>query len=96
VLYHHERIDGTGYPHGLAGEAIPIEARIVAVADMYDVLTSDRPYRKARSRQQADETIRAESGSHLDSRLVSALLRTIGSEVSELKTADLEASAAPA
>lgn len=47
VLYHHERIDGSGYPHGLAGDAIPIEARIVAVADTYDVLTSNRAYRKA-------------------------------------------------
>jgi HD-GYP domain-containing protein (c-di-GMP phosphodiesterase class II) len=96
VLYHHERMDGTGYPHGLAAEAIPIEARIVAVADMYDVLTSDRPYRKARSREQARATLRSESGSHLDSRLVSTLLRTIGSEVSELNTADLEASAVSA
>jgi HD-GYP domain-containing protein (c-di-GMP phosphodiesterase class II) len=96
VLYHHERMDGTGYPHGLAGEAIPIEARIVAVADMYDVLTSDRPYRTARSPEQARETIRSESGSHLDARLVGALLTTIGAEVFELKPADLEASPAPA
>ena len=47
VLYHHERLDGSGYPYGLKAEAIPIEARIVAVADTYDALTSDRPYRKA-------------------------------------------------
>jgi HD-GYP domain-containing protein (c-di-GMP phosphodiesterase class II) len=74
VLYHHERIDGSGYPHGLAGEAIPIEARIVAVADTYDVLTSDRPYRAARSCEEALEIVRVESGSHLDARLVGALL----------------------
>src|SRR5260370_33278540 len=48
VLYHHERLDGSGYPYGLGGESIPIEARIVAAADNYDALTSDRPYRKAR------------------------------------------------
>ena len=49
ILYHHERIDGSGYPAGLAGEKIPIEARIAAIADVFDALTSDRPYRKANS-----------------------------------------------
>jgi HD-GYP domain-containing protein (c-di-GMP phosphodiesterase class II) len=81
VLYHHERIDGSGYPHGLAGDAIPIEARIVAVADTYDVLTSDRPYRKARSQREAVEIIESQSGSHLDSRLVAALLSGLASDV---------------
>ena len=76
VLYHHERMDGAGYPHGLSGEAIPIEARIVAAADIYDVLTSDRPYRAARTPEEAIATIKAEAGSHLDPRLVAALLRT--------------------
>lgn len=80
VLYHHERINGSGYPHGLAGEAIPIEARIVAVADTYDVLTSDRPYRKARTREEAREIVQSEAGSHLDQRLVTALLRTLDRE----------------
>ncbi len=78
VLYHHERMDGSGYPHGLAGEAIPIEARIVAVADMYDVLTSDRPYRKARSQTEARAIIQSENGTHLDPRIVVALLKTFG------------------
>ncbi len=78
VLYHHERMDGSGYPHGLAGEAIPIEARIVAVADMYDVLTSDRPYRKARSQTEARAIIQSENGTHLDPRIVVALLKTLG------------------
>ncbi len=77
VLYHHERIDGSGYPHGLVGDAIPIEARIVAVADTYDVLTSDRPYRKACTRDDAIVTVQREAGSHLDARLVHALLRTV-------------------
>lgn len=47
ILYHHERIDGSGYPAGLSGKAIPIEARIAAIADVFDAITSDRPYRKA-------------------------------------------------
>ena len=76
VLYHHERIDGSGYPHGLVGEAIPVEARIVAVADTYDVLTSDRPYRPARGEGEARAIIEAEAGSHLDQRMVAALLRS--------------------
>ena len=78
VLYHHERIDGSGYPHGLAGDAIPIEARIVAVADTYDVLTSDRPYRKARTQAEARGIVEAEAGSHLDRRLVATLLKAVG------------------
>lgn len=77
VLYHHERIDGSGYPHGLAGDAIPIEARIVAVADTYDVLTSDRLYRAARTTEQARAIIESEAGSHLDARLVRTLLRVV-------------------
>jgi hypothetical protein len=76
VLYHHERMDGGGYPHGLSGEAIPIEARIVAAADTYDVLTFDRPYRRARSEEEARTIIEAETGSHLDQRMVAALLRS--------------------
>jgi HD-GYP domain-containing protein (c-di-GMP phosphodiesterase class II) len=80
VLYHHERIDGSGYPHGLAGDAIPIEARVVAVADTYDVLTSDRPYRAARSEPEAREILQAEAGTHLDPRLVTALLRSTATE----------------
>jgi HD-GYP domain-containing protein (c-di-GMP phosphodiesterase class II) len=77
VLYHHERIDGSGYPHGLVGDAIPIEARIVAVADTYDVLTSDRPYRKARSKSEARAIVREEAGAHLDAWAVHALMRSL-------------------
>ena len=80
VLYHHERMDGSGYPHGLAGEAIPIEARIVAVADTYDVITSDRPYRKGRGRSAAVGIIEAESGKHLDAGVVKAFLRVLPPE----------------
>jgi PAS domain S-box-containing protein len=60
VLYHHERWDGTGYPQGLKGEEIPLSARIVALADMYDALTSDRSYRKALTHQEALEIMRKE------------------------------------
>lgn len=80
VLYHHERIDGAGYPHGLAGEAIPIEARIVAIADTYDSVTSDRPYRRARSEAEARAIVKAAAGTHLDARLVAALLRSVAPE----------------
>jgi HD-GYP domain-containing protein (c-di-GMP phosphodiesterase class II) len=82
VLHHHERMDGTGYPHGLVGDAIPIEARVVAVADMYDVLTSDRPYRRARSEREARHVLQDEAGPHLDPLVVSALLRSLDEETS--------------
>lgn len=77
VLYHHERMDGSGYPHGLMADAIPIEARIVAVADTYDVLTTDRPYRHACAGEEARRVIRAEAGSHLDRSVVAALMRAL-------------------
>lgn len=79
VLYHHERMDGSGYPYGLVGDAIPIEARIVAVADTYDALTSDRPYRKACSTWEARRVLRDEAGAGLDPKVVAALLRSLGS-----------------
>ena len=82
VLYHHERMDGTGYPHGLVGDAIPIEARVVAVADMYDVLTSDRPYRRAQNEREARRVLEDAAGPHLDPVVVSALLRSIDEEAS--------------
>lgn len=74
VLYHHERLDGSGYPYGLTGAAIPIEARIVAVADTYDALTSDRPYRRACSPSAARRVLEAEAGLRLDPKAVGALL----------------------
>jgi HD-GYP domain-containing protein (c-di-GMP phosphodiesterase class II) len=77
VLYHHERMDGSGYPHGLIGIEIPIEARIVAVADTYDVLTSDRPYRHALNQVEALGRIFEEAGHHLDPYVVDALVRTV-------------------
>jgi len=77
VAAHHERMDGSGYPRGLRGTEIPIEARIVAVADTYDVLISDRPYRKARTRAESVTILREESGQRLDPAVVEALLRLL-------------------
>ncbi len=77
VAAHHERVDGSGYPRGLRGTAIPIEARIIAVADTYDVLISDRPYRKARTHDESIRILREESGK-LDGAVVEALLRLLG------------------
>ena len=71
---HHERWDGTGYPRGLSGEQIPLEARIFAVVDVYDALTSDRPYRKAWSKEKALEYIRSQAGIHLDPVVVERFL----------------------
>ncbi len=72
---HHERWDGSGYPHGLAGEAIPEQAAIVAVADCYDALTSDRPYRRGRSTDEAVAEIVAWSGQQFHPKIVAALVR---------------------
>jgi len=66
ALAHHEKWDGQGYPRGLAGEAIPIEARITAVADVYDALRSDRPYKRAFPEAKAFEIICSEAGTHFD------------------------------
>jgi putative nucleotidyltransferase with HDIG domain len=62
VRGHHERLDGSGYPDGLAGDAIPLGARIIAVADSFDAMTSTRPYRAARSREAALAELHAEAG----------------------------------
>lgn len=75
--YHHEKWDGTGYPRGLRGEEIPLAARIFAVADVYDALTSDRPYRTAWSRERALAYIREQAGSHFDPRVVAVFEQVI-------------------
>jgi HD-GYP domain-containing protein (c-di-GMP phosphodiesterase class II) len=84
VLYHHERLDGSGYPYGLGAEAIPIEARIVAAADTFDALTSDRPYRKARTARDARLVMMDEAGRRLDARVVSALLVALESNTGRI------------
>jgi HD-GYP domain-containing protein (c-di-GMP phosphodiesterase class II) len=74
VRHHHERYDGSGYPDGLAGGAIPPGARMVAVADVFDALTSDRPYRGALSDDVALAELRRQAGRTLDPRMVDAFL----------------------
>ena len=71
IRHHHERYDGNGYPDGLAGEAIPIGARIMAIADAFDALTSDRPHRGRFSRRQALDIMRREAGTQFDPALSS-------------------------
>ncbi len=72
--YHHERFDGTGYPDKLSGQAIPLSARIVAVADVFDALAHDRPYRKAWPEEEAIELIIEGSGTHFDPAVVNAFM----------------------
>jgi len=72
VRHHHERFDGRGYPDGLAGEAIPLGARIVAVADTFDAVTSARPYRPALDHSQALDLLESEAGVQLDPDAVAA------------------------
>jgi putative nucleotidyltransferase with HDIG domain len=74
VLYHHERFDGQGYPHGLPGESIPLEARILSVADSFDAMTSSRPYRKTMSPAKAYEEIISQSGAQFCPKVVEAFV----------------------
>ena len=74
IRFHHERFDGSGYPDGLSGEEIPLSARIFAVADAFDAMTSDRPYRAAMPAARALEEIARCSGSHFDPRVVEPFL----------------------
>lgn len=72
AISHHERFDGSGYPYGLKGEDIPLAGRIVAVADVFDALTSERPYKRAWSVEEAREEIQNQSGRHFDPKIVRA------------------------
>jgi len=77
ALTHHEKWDGSGYPRGLAGPDIPIEGRIVAIADVFDALTSERPYKKAWSVEDAVNLIRDGANSHFDPRIVECFLEVL-------------------
>src|SRR5919109_1118921 len=77
---HHEKWDGTGYPRGLKGEEIPLGARIFSIVDVYDALTSNRPYRTAWPKDQALQYIQELSGSHFDPQVVDAFLKMMGEE----------------
>ena len=73
-VYHHERWDGSGYPLGLEGDAIPLAARVFMVVDVWDALRSDRPYRTAMSIRDARQYLRDQSGRQFDPRVVDAFL----------------------
>lgn len=75
ILYHHERPDGKGYPEGLTGDRIPIGASIIAIADTYDAMTSDRPYRTALSHESAIEELKKYSGTQFEKVVVDAFLK---------------------
>ncbi len=79
ALSHHEKWDGSGYPRGVVGESIPIEGRIVAIADVFDALTSDRVYRKAFAVDEAVSMMREERGKHFDPVLLDAFMEVLGS-----------------
>jgi response regulator RpfG family c-di-GMP phosphodiesterase len=74
IRHHHERFDGLGYPNGLMGESIPLEARIFAVCDVYDALCSKRPYKSAWTQDQALDEIRSQRGKHFDPMVVDAFI----------------------
>ena len=80
LLYHHERWDGKGYPYGLAGDRIPLGARIIAIADVYQALVSNRPYRKAYSRKKAIQIIKEAAGTQFDSDVVDVFSAVLESE----------------
>jgi len=79
VLHHHEAWDGHGYPAGLRGEDIPLGARILAVADVYDALTTERPYKAPLSRDAARERLLSDSTTKFDPAVVQAFLRLLDS-----------------
>ena len=85
--YHHERWDGTGYPYGLKGSEIPLQGRLMALADVYDALVSDRPYKKAFSHEKAMEIIREGNGSHFDPQLVEVFL-ACEKEIEKVKSSE--------
>lgn len=75
ALCHHEKWDGSGYPKGLKGEDIPIEGRIIAIADVFDALTSERPYKKAWPEEEAIDFLKEQAGKHFDPELVSLFIQ---------------------
>jgi diguanylate cyclase (GGDEF)-like protein len=87
VRHHHERFDGSGYPDGLAGREIPIEARIIAAADAYCAMTADRVYSAPRTAGEAADELRRSTGTHLDPDVVRALLEAIGQAAASLPEA---------
>ena len=85
TLYHHERPDGLGYPHGLTRDEIPLEARIIAVADAYSAMIEDRPYRRALREWQACRELVNGAGTHFDSVVVSVFLRILRADAGPVR-----------
>jgi putative two-component system response regulator len=81
---HHEKYNGSGYPSGTRGDAIPLAGRITALADVFDALTSDRPYKKAWTMDESLDQIKSDSGTHFDPKVVDAFL-TVLPEVNKIK-----------
>jgi HD-GYP domain-containing protein (c-di-GMP phosphodiesterase class II) len=84
VESHHEKFDGSGYPKGLKGEQIPIGARIFAVADVFDALTTDRPYKAALPYRNAAESLASGRGTHFDPDVVDAFLKIPFRDLAEI------------
>jgi len=83
VRHHHEHFDGRGYPNGKKGDGIPLGSRILAVADAYDAMTSDRPYRSAMSKETAIARLKAASGTQFDPQVVEAFLTALARKEEE-------------
>lgn len=77
ILFHHERIDGSGYPFGLKGNDIPLGAQIISVADSFDAITTDRPYKKSQAKEEAFAILKAASKSSLNENLVDAFIKDV-------------------
>lgn len=77
ILHHHEKWDGSGYPSGLSGEKIPLNSRILAVVDAYDVMTHDQVYQVARTHEDAIRELQKQAGSHFDPRLVDRFIKQV-------------------
>ena len=80
ILHHHERLDGSGYPDGLVGDEIPLEARILAVVDAYDAMTNTRPYRPPLSHAEATAELQRAAGTQFDPKCVEAFLNLVGEQ----------------
>jgi HD-GYP domain-containing protein (c-di-GMP phosphodiesterase class II) len=80
IYHHHEKYDGSGYPAGIGGNTIPLAARIISIADTYDALTSDRPYRKAFTKEDAIRIMRKSVGLHFDPLLFKYFEKEVRSE----------------
>jgi len=77
VLYHHEKLDGSGYPEGLMDEEIPLLSKIIAVADAYEAMTADRPYKDIKTKKEAIEELKKYSGSQFDKDIVDAFINEV-------------------